>query len=143
MPKKIIDIPVEKLPVAQICSTKCYGVDNHDGACCKIADRDFIIGPHSEEDIIGFLTRLSTKFDREIKREDVFIDYEEGKNLFPNKLNWQSPKNYPAFRIDTNNPNYPCIFYNETVKACMIHNIRPLVCFNYYCDYVRKNGDIK
>ena len=37
-PKKIMEISKEKLSITQICSTKCYGVDNKDGACCKLED---------------------------------------------------------------------------------------------------------
>ena len=35
-----------------------------------------------------------------IEREEIFVDYEEGKNMFPNKSTWQNQSSYPAFRVD-------------------------------------------
>lgn len=121
-----------------ICSHKCFGIDNHHGSCCTLEDRDYIIGPHPDTE--DFIKNLSEKFGRKIEYKDVFIDYEEGSQLFPNKSVWQSKENYPALRVDSNNPRLPCIFYNTTMRACSVYDIRPKTCREYECDYLSKNS---
>jgi Fe-S-cluster containining protein len=109
----------------------------HHGSCCTLEDRDFIIGPHPDAE--EFIERLSDKLGREIEYREVFVDYEEGKTLFPNKSTWQNPVSYPAFRVDFYNPRLPCIFYNTKVRACSMYDIRPLTCQEYECEYLIKN----
>jgi Fe-S-cluster containining protein len=84
-------------------------------------------------------TKLSDKLGREIEYREVFVDYEEGKTLFPNKSTWQNPDSYPAFRVDFYNPRLPCIFYNTKVKACSMYDIRPKTCQEYECEYLSNN----
>ena len=120
-----------------ICSNKCMGFQGNHGGCCTVADRDFIIGPHSDSS--EFLDRLSEKLGREILSKEVFYSYEEGKVLFPNKSTWQNPDNYPCLRLDLLNPKLPCIFYNSSVRACMIYDIRPNTCIEYECEYLSNN----
>jgi Fe-S-cluster containining protein len=119
---------------AELCSHKCWGVDNYNGSCCCIEQRDWIIGPHADTD--EFVKNLSEKFQREIKKEEVFIEYEEGKRIFPNKSNWQNPKNYPAIRLDLDNVRKPCVFYNVFLKCCSVHEIRPITCSSYKCEFL-------
>jgi len=121
-----------------ICSDKCFGVPDHHGSCCTIEDRDFIIGPHT--DSFDFVDRLSGKLGREIEYSDVFINYEEGKNMFPDKPTWQTPNSYPALRVDLLSFRRPCIFYNTKVRACMVYDIRPNTCKEYECEYLTKNS---
>ena len=115
------------------------GIPNNHGGCCTISDRNFIIGPHS--DTQEFLERLSEKFGREILYKEVFVDYEEGKSLFPNKSMWQKESNYPALRVNFFQPSLPCIFYNTTIRACSIYDVRPKTCQIYECEYLQKNTD--
>lgn len=115
------------------------GFPNNHGGCCTIADRDFIIGPHPDSN--DFLVRLSQKFGREILWKEVFFDYEEGKKLFPNKSSWQNPNSYPALKINFFQPTLPCIFYNTTLRACSIYDVRPETCQNYFCDYLKNVED--
>ena len=117
-----------------ICSNKCYGMPGHHGSCCTLEDRDFIIGPHPDAE--EFVTKLSDKLGREIEYREVFVDYEEGKTLFPNKSTWQNPGSYPALRVDFYNPRLPCIFYNTKVRACSMYDIRPTTCQEYECEYL-------
>ena len=117
-----------------ICSNKCYGMPGHHGSCCTLEDRDFIIGPHPDAE--EFIEKLSNKLGREIEYREVFVDYEEGKTLFPNKSTWQNPNSYPAFRVDFYNPRLPCIFYNTKVRACSMYDIRPTTCQEYECEYL-------
>jgi len=121
-----------------ICSNTCYGITGHHGSCCSIEDRDYIIGPHHDD--YEFIETLSKKLGRDIERKEIFIDYEEGKNLFPNKSSWQNEGSYPALRVDFYNPKLPCIFYNTKIKACSVYEIRPKTCRNYECEYLKNNG---
>lgn len=121
-----------------ICSFKCFGIDNYDGSCCSLEDRDYIIGPHT--DCENFLKSLSQKFGREIHFKEVFIEFEEGKKLFPNKKCWQNPLSYPCLRVELNHPKKPCIFYNTQLKACNVYDIRPEICRTYKCLYLAENG---
>lgn len=118
-----------------VCSERCFGKDGYDGSCCTIESRDYIIGPH--RDANEFIQSLSLKLGRSISYESVFIDYEEGRRLFPDKSAWQDPNSYPSFRVDLNNPRKPCIFYNTTVKSCTMYDIRPKTCKEYQCDYLK------
>lgn len=120
-----------------ICSNNCFGIPNHHGSCCTVEDRNYIIGPH--HDAHDFIDRLSNKLGREIEYRDIFIDYEEGSKLFPDKSCWQDPNAYPALRVDFFNPRLPCIFYNTKIRACSVYDIRPLTCQEYECEYLRKN----
>jgi len=121
----------------QVCSHKCLGYSGYHGGCCTIEDRDFIIGPHRDTD--AFLDRLSTRMGSQVKYEEVFIDYEEGKQMFPDKECWQRPTAYPALRVDTSHPRKPCVFYNNDLHICTIYSIRPDVCKNFACDYLKQN----
>ncbi len=120
-----------------ICSNKCFGLPGYHGSCCSIEDRDYIIGPH--HDSFEFIDRLSEKLGRDIEYQDIFIDYEEGSKLFPNKNAWQNKNSYPALRVDFFNPKLPCIFYNTKIKACTMYDIRPKTCQEYECEYLRNN----
>jgi Fe-S-cluster containining protein len=126
-----------KMDSSIICSKKCCGVDLYDGGCCSIDDRDYIIGPIKDYDI--FLEKLSLKIGRKMIKEEVFIDYEEGKNLFPNKPVWQKKENYPAFRFDLTHPRKYCIFYNNILKNCSVYDIRPETCVKFVCEYLKNN----
>lgn len=123
-----------------ICSNKCMGFEGNHGGCCTLGNRDFIIGPHT--DTKEFIERLSTKFGREIKYEDVFIDYEEGKTSFPTKSMWSNKNSYPALRVDKMNPFLPCIFYNMRLKACMVYEIRPTTCKDFECSYLQEQTKV-
>ena len=120
-----------------ICSNKCMGFTGNHGGCCTVADRNFIIGPHSDSH--EFLERLSKKFGRDFEYDEVFYSYETGKNIFPNKSIWQEEISYPALKLDFYNPLLPCMFYNTKLKCCTIYEIRPQTCQNYECDYLRDN----
>ena len=118
----------------QICSSKCFGVDGYDGSCCKLEERDFIIGPISDSD--EFLGRLNNKLERSFEKSEIFIEFEEGRNLFPDRSAWQNPSNFPALRVDVSKSKLPCIFYNTHGKFCSVHEIRPKSCQDYFCGYL-------
>lgn len=121
------------------CQKKCLGWEGNHGGCCTVHDRNFIIGPIN--DTQEFLERLKDRFPGvEIKWEDVFIAYEEGHKLYPEKETWQDPKNYPCLRLNTASQLLPCIFYNSILKCCSVYDIRPTTCRTFFCEYLRKIG---
>ena len=122
----------------EICSTKCFGIDGYDGSCCSIENRDYIIGPINDAD--EFIAKLSKKLGREVKKSDIFIEFDEGSKLFPKLKNWQNPTAYPAFRVDLESTKKSCIFYNRTTKSCGVYEIRPVTCRLFKCDYLRQNS---
>ena len=121
------------------CQKKCLGWEGNHGGCCTVHDRNFIIGPIHDSN--EFLARLKDKFQGiEIKWDDIFINYEEGHKMHPEKATWQDPKNYPCLRLNKASHLLPCIFYNSALKCCSIYEIRPTTCRNFTCDYLRKIG---
>jgi Fe-S-cluster containining protein len=116
-----------------VCSNKCWGVEGQDGSCCTLENRDWIMGPIMDGH--EFIENLSKKLGEPVNYDDVFIKFEEGKNLFPDKPSWQHEISYPAFRIQIDNKKLPCIFYNTEEKQCVVYDVRPEVCRNYECDY--------
>lgn len=88
-------------------------------------DRDYILGPIKDSDAL--LERYRQKVDQKAERKDLFIEYEEGKSLFPHLDCWQNPKNFPALRVDMDNPAHQCKFLGKFLgddKLCTIHEIR-------------------
>lgn len=117
------------------CSQNCYGHDGYHGSCCRMEDRDFIIG--KIHDAPELLKRLNEHYGREFAYSDIFIDFEEGSKLFPDKSTWQKPDAYPALRLDLDSPDKRCIFYNARLKACSIYSIRSVTCSRFKCDHLK------
>jgi len=109
------------------CCEKCLGFEGNHGGCCQLDDRDFILGPVSDPS--AFLQRVQNK--------DVFIDYDEGSKMFPERSLYQNPSHYPSLRVDTKHSRKPCIFYNSTLKCCGVYEIRPDMCKIFSCDYLK------
>lgn len=130
---------IKQIPItsSEVCSHKCFGVDNYHGGCCTIENRDFIIGPIRDAE--RFANDLSIKLNRPISVGEVTIDYIEGRQLFPDKSVWQNPGSYPAMRINTKSLTKECIFYNNHMKACMVYEIRPETCQTFKCEYLQNH----
>ncbi len=117
------------------CSRMCYGIKDQAGICCTIGARDYIIGPIDDAD--RFLADLCKKLGKNIRFEDVFIEYEEGSKMFPDKSCWQVKENYPAMRVlPDQERGYPCQLLSLDMK-CTVHSIKPKVCKEYLCDYLK------
>ena len=116
---------------SDICSNSCLGKQNHHGGCCNVTDSGFALGKVT--DALEFLKRLNNG----LKYEDVFIDYEEGSKLFPDKKQFQNPSIYPVLRVDMNSERKFCIFYDQENKLCSVYDIRPKVCQNYFCKHLK------
>jgi hypothetical protein len=75
---------IEKV-IHKVCSKECFGIKDHHGSCCSVENRDFIIGPFSREEQRRFLHDINVNYDETKTLDDIFIDYEEGSKLFPEK----------------------------------------------------------
>jgi Fe-S-cluster containining protein len=117
------------------CLKNCYGKKGNAGACCTIQDRDWIIGPITDAN--EFLERLKKHFGKNFRFDEVFIQYNEGKKLFPEKTTWQNPKHYPALRVLIDQEGiHPCPFLGSS-KECTIQSIKPAICSAYLCDHLK------
>ena len=133
--------------IHKTCTTNCLGHANNYASCCTVRGRDWIVGPYYETQ--GFLDRLSLRGGREWKYSEVFIDFEEGHKMFPEKPEWQNPLNYPAMRMygqwsPEEPPNsYSCQFLSERGE-CTVHDITPPLCRTFICpplrDILEKEG---
>ena len=121
--------------IGYTCSQNCMGFRGNAGGCCTLDDRDFIPGPVRDADT--FLIDLGRRLGREVSREEVFIDFEEGRALFPDRPSWQEPANYPAMRVLPDVEWIPCRFYDKTTGACTVYDIRPAMCRNFLCDHLK------
>ncbi len=121
------------------CVSNCFGKRHNSAGCCKMADRDFIIGPI--DDAQEFLKRLNTRDKTKYKFSDIFIEYKEGSKLFPDKVSWQDPNHYPALRLQMNDPEFACNFLSEK-QECTVYGIRPKTCRNYLCEHLKKIVDL-
>jgi len=112
------------------------GFDGNHGGCCTISNRDYIIGPIP--DAQETLKRVQEQFPGvEITWNDLFMTYDEGSKLFPEKIFWQDKDNYPCMRVNTQDKSFPCVFYNMHLKCCQIHNSKSIVCSTWVCDYLK------
>jgi Fe-S-cluster containining protein len=116
------------------CQRRCYGVPGQAGICCTLGNRDWIMGPIT--DAKEFLARLNERFGKKHKYDDVFVEYEEGHRLFPERSCWQNPKHFPALRVVMDvEEGYPCQFLAN--HQCTIQDIKPKICADYLCDHLK------
>jgi Fe-S-cluster containining protein len=119
--------------IQHVCSSKCMGHAGNAGGCCKLGTRDYIIGPVEDAELL--LTRLRNHCGRPVTRKEVLIEFEEGRRRFPERSTWQNPKHFPALRVsETDAP--ACSFHDDR-KSCSIHDLRPQLCRNFECDWLR------
>jgi hypothetical protein len=119
------------------CQKKCYGGEGQDGGGCKSHNGEWMIGPIPDHmEVLGRVRRQFKGI--EIKWKDIFIDYNEGKYLFPDRPSWQKPENYPVMRIRLDIKDRPCVFYNDHIKCCQIYKSKSVTCSNYKCDYLKQ-----
>lgn len=135
----------------ETCLGNCCGVSGLKGACCQIDpyDLEHVLGPVTE-DCIKKIINYFRKKGLNYYRQDIVIDYEEGKiigeTLFkdaPNARIFQDRGAYPIMRFQVNGPRYLCKFMNPTSYKCQIYEVRPIMCSTYYCNYVTTNFLVK
>lgn len=143
-------IPVEKRQyftsevAEKTCLEKCCGHDGLKSACCTLdpEDLEHVLGPVDEESIKKILAHFK-QMHYSIVRSDVVIEYEEGvaigNRLFNGHPAFMSEKSYPMLRFQVNGPRFTCKFLNMTSGKCSIYKIRPEMCENYLCEYIKTN----
>ena len=116
------------------CLRNCFGHRDMAAGCCMVADRDYLIGPIPDADAL--LARLSETSGRAFAWDEVFLGFEEGRALFPDRPQWQRPECYPAIRVRIDRDEKPCIFLGED-NLCTIHDIRSVTCARYHCAHLQ------
>lgn len=133
------------------CLGNCCGVSGLKGACCHLdpVDLEHILGP-LDEDWIRDTLKWFRKKGIQMTREDLVIDFEEGKilgeTLFKDAANnkiFQEKKAYPFLRFQVIGPRYACKFMNPKTYKCQIYEVRPNMCRTYYCQYILTNFLVK
>lgn len=119
---------------AYTCGHKCMGHAGNTGGCCKVADRDWILGPITEPQIADFLADAAAH-GMPMTRDQFVIDFEEGRAMFPERSTWQNPALYPALRIIKDGAMNACQFYKN---GCSIQAFKSAVCRSYQCDWLKK-----
>jgi len=117
------------------CTKNCLGIEGNSAGCCTLDKRNYIIG--KVHDAKAFLKRYRETVDEKATYEDIFIEFEEGKALFPDRPIWQDPENFPAIRVSMENERHPCKFLGED-NLCTVHKIRSQTCQNFTCAHVQE-----
>ena len=126
------------------CLGNCCNVEGLKAGCCQLDpdDLEHVLGPVDEEWIKDTLKWFNAK-GIYFKREDLVIDYEEGKllgdALFHGHSVFKSKDSYPILRIQANGPRFACKFLSVETGRCTIYHQRPNMCRDYYCEYVKSN----
>ncbi len=132
-----IDVPPKEAIIDTVtvhtCLRNCMGNAGLAAGCCTVGPRDYIIGPI--HDSAALLERLSIHYNRDVPYEEIFIDFEEGSAMFPERSQWQRPECFPALRLADNPDILPCIFLAED-NLCSIHEIRSTTCRSYRCEHL-------
>jgi Fe-S-cluster containining protein len=135
----------------ETCLGNCCGVKGLKGACCHLdpIDLEHVLGPVDEECIKKIIKYFRSK-GLNYSRQDIVIDYEEGKiigdTLFKDAANnkiFQEREAYPILRIQALGPRYSCKFMNPQTYKCQIYEVRPKMCSTYYCNYITTNFLVK
>ena len=113
------------------CMEQCQGLKGNNGECCHIRDKNWIIGKVKDDKEL--LERVQKEYDENLTWNDLFIDYEEGSKMFPDKPDWQNKDLYPAMRVRPELEGSPCVFFDN---GCKIHEIKSDVCKEYKCQWL-------
>ena len=119
-----------------ICQNQCRGIDGYSADCCCAGDQDWMLGPVHDAD--DFLERLRLRFGRLFLTDEVFIGFEEGSQLFPDRERWQKESSFPALRVNIHHPRKACMFFSSVRKGCSVYDIRPEICRKFECDYLKQ-----
>ena len=113
------------------CMEQCQGLKGNNGECCHIRDKNWIIGKVKDDKEL--LARVQKEYDKNLTWNDLFIDYDEGSKMFPDKPDWQNKDLYPAMRVRPELEGSPCVFFDN---GCKIHEIKSDVCKEYKCQWL-------
>lgn len=130
------------------CLGNCCGIEGLKAGCCQVDvdDLEHVLGPIDEEWIKKFI-KSSKKLGENLSRQDVVIDFEEGKLIGDKFFNgheiFKKESSYPMFRLQVYGHRFVCKFLNTSTKKCKIYLDRPNMCKTYICEYVKSNFLVK
>jgi Fe-S-cluster containining protein len=133
----------------ETCLSNCCGIKGLKAACCQINPEtlEHVLGPIDEDWIVGLIKVLKSTNGMVLNRNDIVIDFEEGRamgrELFNDHPVFQDPKAYPILRMQVMGPRFACKFLNPVNGKCNIYKFRPEMCRGYYCAYVKANFVVK
>lgn len=117
--------------IAKTCSTECWGTEGAHGGCCRVDDRDWIMGPiHDTIEVLEGVKKEKPW----VTWGDLFMEFGEGASMYPEKSVYQNTIHYPAMKIIDG----ACAAYNKHLRTCSIYENRPTTCRNYECGYLRE-----
>lgn len=126
------------------CLENCCGHEGLRSACCTLdpEDLEHVLGPVDEESIKKILAHFK-EIKYHVTREDIVIDYDEGitigNRLFNGHPAFMNKTSYPMLRLQVNGPRFTCKFLNVKNGKCTIYKVRPEMCSNYLCEYIKAN----
>jgi Fe-S-cluster containining protein len=127
------------------CLENCCGYEGLKCACCMLDPNDLehVLGKVDEQWIEDIRHWFKTTKKMFLSREDIVIDYEEGKLLGETWFNdhpvFRNEKSYPMLRIQVYGQRFVCKFLNVKSGMCTIYSQRPNMCKDYYCQYIKSN----
>lgn len=128
----------------ETCMSNCCGIPGVKNVCCQLDpdDLEHVLGPLDEKWIKKTI-KWFKKRDLNVTREDIVIDEEEGRligeSFFGGHDVFKSSESYPFMRIQVHGPRFACKFLNVKNGLCTIYEIRPDMCRDYLCQFVKKN----
>lgn len=129
----------------ETCLGNCCGYKGLKAACCYLDtdDIEHVLGPLDEPWIKMACVKLSKEHNITYRREDIVIDFEEGKIIGEKFFNghpvFQAETSYPMLRFQVIGNRFACKFLNPTSQKCTIYTIRSKMCRNYLCQYIKAN----
>lgn len=126
------------------CTQNCCGYEGLAAGCCQIDPEslEHVLGAVDKEDISKILKHFR-KTNPSIERSDIVIDQEEGTRIGNTFFNgheaFKSEKSYPMLRFQVYENRFICKFLNPKTKRCGIYQVRPKMCQNYWCSYLKKS----
>ena len=124
------------------CVGNCCDVKGLKAGCCQMDmnDLEHVLGPIDNEDIKLILHELR-KRRINATREDVVIDFEEGKLIGETYFNghevFKRKESYPILRFQVSGPRFVCKYLSTETGKCTIYQFRPKMCRGYLCQFVQ------
>lgn len=137
--KHLTDQEAEK-----VCTENCCGYKGLAAACCQIDPEslEHVLGSVDKDDISRIL-KYFRKINPSIEKSDIVIEKEEGirigNTFFNGHEAFKSDKSYPMLRFQVYENRFICKFLNPKTKRCGIYEVRPKMCENYWCSYLKKS----
>jgi len=128
----------------ETCGSNCCGYEGLAAACCQLnpENLEHVLGAITKEDISRILKQLKKSIPS-IEKSDIVIEKEEGmligRTFFNGHDIFNQENSYPMLRFQIYQNRFVCKFLNPKTKQCSIYSVRPEMCKNYFCRYVKTN----